>query len=372
MAARSGHRDWRLVAAAAVAGLGGLLLVAAPLVLRRGPNWALDFLAYRDAASRLAAEGSLYSSLTVSGPFHPGPTGLYLYPPPMGVAVTALSWSSFEAGALLWYGLHVVCLAAACALMPVRPDIRLATFGIAALTFAVLRDLTMGNVSVLLLLPLVAGWRWLDRPAGSVALGLAASVRVSYGAFLVWMLLRRAWTSAAWMALAGLALFLVTLPFVGVDGYRDYLATIGNLSDTTGVLRNSDLASAALALGVPLELAGLALYAGYLAAVAAIALSLRRDTEVGYMVTLGATMLLAPLLWDHYLSALLLPAAFLAQRGRPWALGLPLLSWLPAVSLPFVALLAVILPFLARDAGAPLHGQRAATRAAPEQAPAQG
>jgi hypothetical protein len=234
--------------------------------------------------------------------------------------------------------------------MPVRPWIRLATFGVAALTFAVLRDLAMGNVSVLLLLPLAAGWRWLDRPAGGVALAVACSVRLTYGAFLIWLLLRRAWATAAWMVLSGLVLLLIALPFVGVDGYQDYLATLRNLEDTTGVLRNSDLASAAFSVGVPLELAGWALVPGYIVAVAAILMSLRRDAEVGYMVTLSASLLLAPLLWDHYLSSLLLPAAFLAQRGRPWALALPLLSWLPAELLPCVAIAATLLPFLAREA----------------------
>ena len=157
--------DWRLVAAVAVGGLGLILLVIALRAFETGPNWALDYLAYRDAALRLAAEGSLYSSLTVSGPFHPGPTGLYLYPPPLGIAVTPLAWSSFEDGALAWDLLHLASLAAACALMPVRPSIRLASFGVAALSFAVLRDLAMGNVSVLLLLPL-AGRLALAGPAG--------------------------------------------------------------------------------------------------------------------------------------------------------------------------------------------------------------
>ena len=87
-----------------------------------------------------------------------------------------------------------------------------------------------------------------------------------------------------------------------------------------------------------MELAGWALVPGFVTAVAAILWSLRRDAEVGFMVTLTATLLLAPLLWDHYLSSLVLPAAFLAQRGRPWALALPLLSWLPAELLPFVVL----------------------------------
>ena len=56
--------------------------------------------------------------------------------------------------------------------------------------------------------------------------------------------------------------------------------------------------------------------------------SLRYDRETSFMVTIGATLLLAPLLWDHYLATLLLPAAFLAQRGRWWGLALPLLAWL--------------------------------------------
>jgi hypothetical protein len=67
------------------------------------------------------------------------------------------------------------------------------------------------------------------------------------------------------------------------------------------------------------------------------------------MVTLAASYLLVPLLWDHYLSFLVLPAAFLAARGRPWALALPLLSWAPAQVLPFVVIAATLLPFLAHD-----------------------
>ena len=42
---------------------------------------------------------------------------------------------------------------------------------------------------------------------------------------------------------------------------------------------------------------------------------------------------------------LLVPAGFLASRGRPWALVLPLLCWLPQELLVFVALAGMILPF---------------------------
>ena len=80
-------------------------------------------------------------------------------------------------------------------------------------------------------------------------------------------------------------------------------------------------------------------------AIGAMLFSLRYDRETSFMVTIGATLLLAPLLWDHYLSMLLLPAAFLAQRGRWWGLGLPLLAWLPPEVLPLLAVAGTILPF---------------------------
>ena len=76
------------------------------------------------------------------------------------------------------------------------------------------------------------------------------------------------------------------------------------------------------------------------------------------MVAVGSSLLLAPVLWDHYLALVVLPAALLAARGRSWGLALPLLTWLPAVLLPLVALLAVALPFWA-PGRRPGHGPSA-------------
>jgi len=55
-----------------------------------------------------------------------------------------------------------------------------------------------------------------------------------------------------------------------------------------------------------------------------------------------------PLMWDHYLSTLALPAAFLAARDRPCAIAVPLRSWAPAKLLPVVMVGATLLPFIAR------------------------
>ena len=347
----STHRriDWLFVGATTLAALGLIWLLIAMPILDGTPNWADDVRAYQSANQRLAEEGTLYSELSLQGAFEPIAQNLYLYPPPLGIAMGLLAWAPGQEGAVAWYLLHIVVLALVCALMPVRSRTKLLTLGLAALSFGVLRDLTMGNVSVLLLLPLVLGWRWLDRPAGSLALAVAASVRVTFGIYLLWFLVRRAWRPFLWMTMGGLALIVLSLPFVGIDGYRDYLTVLGNVSDTADLVQNRHLTVTALWLGVPVEQAWLALVPVYVLAVCAVVASRRRDPEVGFMVTAGAALLLAPLIWDHYLSLVLLPAAFLAERGRPWALLLPLATWLPGELLPIVSIATLLLPFLARD-----------------------
>ena len=317
----STHRriDWLFVGATTLAALGLIWLLIATPILNGTPNWADDFVAYQSANQRLAEEGTLYSELSLRAAFEPIAQNLYLYPPPLGIAMGLLAWVPSQEGAVAWYLLHIVVLALVCALMPVRSLTKLLTFGLAALSFGVLRDLTMGNVSVLLLLPLVLGWRWLDRPAGSLALAVAASVRVTFGVFLLWFLVRRAWRPFLWMAMGGLALIVLSLPFVGIDGYHDYLTVLGNVSGTADLVQNRHLTFTALWLGMPVELAWLVLVPVYVLALVAVVMSRRRDPEVGFMVTTGAALLLAPLIWDRL--SLARPAACRVPRRARAAMG---------------------------------------------------
>jgi hypothetical protein len=342
-------RDRRLLFGTALAVIGLLWLLAGLAFLPGGEGWGYDYRAYADAAERLAESGSLYQAETLDGPYRPGPYGLYMYAPPLGVAIGPLASIELDTAIVIWFLLHGLALAGACVLMPVERWIKLAVFGIAAISLAVLRDFALGNVSVLLLLPLAAAWRWLDRPAGAIAQALAIAVRPTLGLLLLWQLLRRQWRAVAWTIGAGLVLILASLPFVGLEGYSDYLTVLRNLGGIAGVDKNHDLSSSLLGLGVDESMANVALLVGYALGIAAIVLSLRRDRELGFVVTAGASLLLSPLLWDHYLAMLVLPTAFLAARGHAWALALPLLTWLPDVALPFVALAGVWLPFLARD-----------------------
>jgi hypothetical protein len=67
-----------------------------------------------------------------------------------------------------------------------------------------------------------------------------------------------------------------------------------------------------------------------------------------------ASQLLSPVLWDHYAMLLLLPTAWLLERGRWWALAIPLstsivLIWLPPVVYPVAFWVALLAPIAIGD-----------------------
>ena len=359
----------RIATALAIAAVVWLVVAAA--ILHGSPGWGYDFEAYLLAAGRLGRGDPLYLSWMLAGPFRPGPFGLYLYAPPLAIATLPLTAFSSIAATDAWFVLRAALFIAACGLMPVSRRIRLLIFAIATVSEPVLTDLNLGNVSIVVMFLAVVAWRYLDRPHGSVAIAVAMSLRPTMGLFLVWWIVRRRWRAAAWTLAAGACLVAMTLPFAGPGTYVDYFRMLGHLSDMTGVANNSDLASTASRYGASTPISQALLVGGYAIAIVTAAWSLRRDREVGFMVVLGATLLLSPLLWDHYLVDLLLPSAFLASRGRPWALALPLLTWLPGPIMPLLALAATIMPLLAlrnggrdRSAGEPGGERRYAPRAA--------
>ena len=372
-----GGRDWgaRMIGRRWAGPLAAGLAVAGLLVLSlavwswigRSPAWAYDFRAYWEAALRLVATGSPYTAETLAGPFRlappfrMGPLELYMYSPVLAVLFVPLT-ALGEAGAVIvWLALRVAALGLTCALMPIPRRQRATLFGVALLSAPVLRDLELGNVSLLVNFLAVVMWRWLDRPAAGIALAVSLTVRPTMALIGAWWLLRGIWRPVAWTVTVGVLLVLASLIWLRPEVWLQYPTVLGNVRDVMGVPNNLDLGSAVLMLGGPLWVAHLALYAGYAVAIGAVLLSLRRDRELSYVVTLMATLILSPLLWDHYLTNLLVPAAFLAARGRVWGLALPLLAWLPQPVLPLVALAGLLLPFLARGGANPSPPGQAAT-----------
>lgn len=381
-------RRWSGPLALGLAAVGVIVLVGVLAAwFNESRGWAYDFHPYYDGALRLLANGSPYQPVTLDGPFSPGPKGLYLYSPVLAALFVPMTWLGEPGAIVAWVALHIAALVAICALMPISRNLRLATFGMACLSAPVLFDINLGNVSLFVTLAAVLIWRWLDRPGSGICLALALLVRPAMAVIAGWWLLRGLWRPVAWAVGTFVAIAAVSLIWLRPDVWWEWLTVLRNVSNVTGVMANVDLGSAVLLLGGSMTFAQVALYSGYAIAIAAILLSLRRDRELSFVITLMATLLLSPLLWDHYLANLLVPAAFLAARGRWWGLLLPLLCWAPALTVALmpsakpwaealltpVAVAAVVLPFLAPDAtervgaafkGWPLGGRRPwATRA---------
>jgi hypothetical protein len=85
-------------------------------------------------------------------------------------------------------------------------------------------------------------------------------------------------------------------------------------------------------LGAPVAVAAtLQLVVSLLVVAAVVVAALRASAEASYLVVVVASQLLSPILWDHYALLLLLPTAWLLQRGHRWAAALPLATALPLV-----------------------------------------
>jgi len=237
-----------------------------------------------------------------------------------------------------------------------------ALMAVAAISFPVWYDLNLGNISIVLFALSAVIWRFRDGPIAPVVLAACGVIRYPFGLVLVPWVLQRRWRAIALTLEAGVVIGLATLPFVGIQGWFDYLAAIRALGDVSAGEHNISLATTATALGIPgPEILWVTLGIA-VAFVAAAWSALRRDPETALVVALTGTILFFPFFHPHYLVQLLIPAAFLAGRGQWWGLALPLLGWLPGAGLAPVAIVATLAPllppgFLAlRPAGAGLHG----------------
>jgi hypothetical protein len=327
-------------------GLAILLLAATRFIGSSG--FSYDFGAYDLAARRIAGGGPLYPP-GVAEAYNSGAyANLYLYAPPLAVALWPATLLAPATAALAWLWLRVGLLIAGCAILPVPVPARVAALGVAGLSFPVLFDLNLGNLSIVLFALSAVIWRFRDRPLASIALAAILTVRYSFAIVLVSWLLRREWRPLVWAIVAGLAIAAITLPVVGIGGWTDYLTILTGLRDVSTGPHNITLADTFGLLGVTVGgLKPILILASIAAALLVTAYAaLYRDAETALVVALTASILFAPFLHPHYMVQLLIPAAFLAGRGHWWGLVLPLLGWLPGELLPVVALVGMVAPLV--------------------------
>lgn len=340
---RGEARSWADFAAIVAAVLGGVILTAAVLVFIGSRGFGYDFVSYHAAAARLLDGAPLYLPDTVARYASGEYDGLYLYPAPLALAMTPLAVMPLDVATLTWMGLRIGILVLGCAILPVPLRVRLLTFAVACVSHAVLFDLNLGNVSLVTFGLTAVAWRAADSWAAAIAHAALIAIRAPFGLFFLTWLTRGAVRPLLMTAVAGSMMIVATLPFVGIDGYLQYIAILRGLPDITTGPHNLSLATTALAIGLPTSVASVLPTAGYVFGIAAVTLAgRRREEEVSIVVTALATLVVTPFIHPHYLVLLLLPTALLMARGHWWALVLPLTAWLPGPVLPLIAPGAIV------------------------------
>jgi len=347
-----------LLAALRVAAILCLPAVSGLIVLSAVSAGTLgfDFLAYQQAAVRVLHGERLYDpTVQQTGGF-----GLFYYPPPFVLAVLPFALLPAVTATWVWLALSVAMLVGGIAILPVRSSVRWATLLLAGLSWPVGYALKLGQVGPLLLLLFAIGWRWLDRRVAVGSAGaLGAIVKIQPGLILVWALLTRRFAAVAiGAAILVVAALAATVVLGGFGVWADYVALLRNVSDPITTPHNFTPGAAAYQFGFPTGVAATIQILSSVLVVAVLLVAIARTApDASFLVTVIASQLLSPVLWDHYAMLLLLPVAWLLERRQWWAAVIPLVTSaatlfvnLPAVIYPIVfwsALLAVFVVGLA-------------------------
>lgn len=296
-----------------------------------GTTHGYDFRAYYAAAARVLDGGSAYDQgFTLAGA-----GGLFFYPPTFVPFVLPLALMPVEAATWAWTVMMLVAFALAVVAMPVAWRTRWLVVLLAGLSWPFVHNIKLGQVGPLLLLLFALAWRWRDRPVLFGVLGaLGACLKVQPILLLVWAAIRRQWLAVVaaivtFGILAGIAL-LVT----GPGAWSDFASVVTRVSDPIATPQNATPGAVAWQLGAPRELAlQLQLASTIAVGVLLVAATLWLPGDCSLMVAIVATQLVSPVLWDHYAIVLLLPTAWLIDRGRTWAALIPLATPIVLVGL---------------------------------------
>jgi hypothetical protein len=315
--------------AAFALGVGVTLAVA-------GDTLGYDFLAYHAAAARVLAGQPAYdTSFEAAGGF-----GLFYYPPTFVPLILVLGLLPAAAATWAWVAVLLAAFGAGVAVLPVSRTVRWGVVLLAGLSWPFVYAIKLGQVGPLLFLLMAMGWRWIDRgPVLGATGALGAAIKIQPGLILAWALLTRRWSAVITGAAVLVALAVLATLAAGVGGWTDFLALIARVSDPITTPHNFTPGAVAFQLGASREVAVVVQYASMAAALLAVVVTaLRLGAVPSYLVAVIASQLLSPILWDHYALLLLLPVAWLLDRGHWWSVAFVLVTPMLLVGMtpPFV------------------------------------
>jgi hypothetical protein len=296
------------------------LAVARPLLDGQGGH---DFAIFRASALALLGGGDPYNLPPALDPSlnHPAVTlwavPFALPPPPLGYAL----WIAAACVAYLLALVGAVRIAGLPRAIWCHPVAIVLAIGYAGFGAA----LVQGQISPFLLVPLVLAWGAYRRGqvlSAAALCGALIALKLTFLPLAALFLVRRAPREIGALAAGGFAVSLAALPFVGVEGYRHWLALLGAVD--FAALNTTNMSLTGLLYRVtpdaPRVLANLGIAAACLAGLVVARAGAPRgwhpaDWRVGALLLLS--LLASPIAWDHY-GPFLLPVAagLLAARSR--------------------------------------------------------
>ena len=231
-----------------------------------------------------------------------------------------------EAGVVTFTLLLVAASITAIALLPVSVRVRLLVLLLAALSWPLVYAIKLGQVGPLILLTFAVGWRWMESPWRlGLATALGTVIKVQPALLIGWALQTGRLRAAAIAVGAAGALSLIATVVAGPQAWFEEADLLRRVSQPVLTPHGFGVGRLLFEAGVPEALA-MSFHVLNLVLVALVTLwaTIRATPVASYLAIAIASQFISPVLWDHYALVLLLPTAWLLERGRWWAALIPL------------------------------------------------
>jgi len=308
-----------------------LFLVPLVAAIQLNADWAFDFRQFWQGARDIVDGISPYPSrdLLQSADDSLGPVGIqevfrFPYPAPCAWLLVPFGMLPFNVAATVFTVLAAAAIPAGLRLVGVK-DVRILTlaFGFATVGGAI----RLGTLTPALFFACALAWRYRDRRwIAATATALAVVMKMFLWPLTIWLVATR--RLAAGFAAMGLVAgaTIVGWAAIGFAGLASYPELLDKL---TGVV--ADRGYSMVALGTQLGLTeGAAQALPYAIGVpilaGAVIVGRRGRERESFTLALVASIVLTPIVWQHYFTLLLLPLA-IARPRFSWVWLIPLAYW---------------------------------------------
>ncbi|MBV9472552.1 MAG: DUF2029 domain-containing protein [Solirubrobacterales bacterium] len=321
--------DWRRLGRRAL--LGAIVLLAATTLYRNAlqgeAGWDFHGGIWQ-AAQDLLHGRSPYLTPDWRALLHA--SNAFITPPPLAVLAIPLSVLPFVPATVLWNLLCLGALLAALWIVDVR-DWKL--YLLAACSFPFVASVALGQPDGLFALALAVAWRRRGSWVGALAAGALIAAKLLAWPLVLWLLVTRRLRSSLVAMATAAGLLLGSWALIGFQGLAEYPRLLS--ADARAFEDQShSVTAAAMRLGASARLGQLVAVACAVA-IATLIVWVARGSDRGWFVAaIAVGLLVSPILWTHYLLALLVALAIARPRlDRAWLLTLAF--WLsPAETSP--------------------------------------